>query len=173
MTQFIQQRYQNYQDNPKVMLDSLLNHFKRVIRLNRLVINDSHGDQILLTDPIAIKQATIHHFQNIAGSSHVFKDHTVEWAYWQPEYDPQAYIDFSIYNQFLNLPSLLEQLDIIHQLPNNKALNPSQISNEMLKHLDPSIQHKLWLLVKAVLTLNDISDQWKDAYLYPIPKSKE
>ena len=62
MTQFIQQRYQNYQDNPKVMLDSLLNHFKRVIRLNRLVINDSHGDQILLTDSEAIKQTTIHHF---------------------------------------------------------------------------------------------------------------
>ncbi len=25
MTKFIQQRYQNYQDNPKAMLDSLLN----------------------------------------------------------------------------------------------------------------------------------------------------
>ncbi len=155
------------------MLDSLLNHSKKVICLNHLVVKDSHDDQILLTDPAAIKQATIHHFQNVTGSSHVPKDHTIEWAHWQPEYALQAYIDSSIYSQFLDLLSLSEWLDIIYQLPNNKAPDPSQISNEMLKYLDSSIQHKLWLLVKAVLTLNDISDQWKEAYLYPIPKPKE
>src|SRR6266542_5301079 len=88
MTRFIQQRCQNYQDNPKAMLDSLLNHSKRVIRLDRLVVKDSYGDQILLTDPAAIKQATVHHFQNVTGSSHASKDHTVEWAQWQPEYAP-------------------------------------------------------------------------------------
>ena len=78
MTQFIQQRYQNYQDNPKVMLDSLINHSKRVIHLDRLVVKDSHGDQLLLTDPDAIKQATIHYFQNVASFSHTSKNHTVE-----------------------------------------------------------------------------------------------
>jgi len=73
----------------------------------------------------------------------------------------------------LDLLSISEWLEIIHQLPNNKASDPFQISNEMLKRLGSSIQHKLWLLVKAVLTLNDIPDQWKEAYLYPIPKPKE
>ena len=48
------------------------------------------------------------------------------------------YIDSSIYNNFLNLPLLSEWLETIHQLPNNKALDPFQISNEMLKHLGPS-----------------------------------
>ena len=62
MTQFIQQRYQDYQDNPKTMLDSLLNRSKRVIRFDRLVVKDLHDDQILFTDPDVIKQATIHHF---------------------------------------------------------------------------------------------------------------
>ncbi len=155
------------------MLDSLLNCSKRVIRLDHLVVKDSYDDQILLTDPDAIKQATIHHFQNVAGSLHTSKDHIVEWAHWQPEYAPRAYIDSSIYSQFLDLPSLSEWLDIIHQLPNNKAPGPFHISNEMLKHLGPSIQHKLWLLIKAILILNDIPDQWKEAYLYPIPKPKE
>ncbi len=88
------------------MLDSLLNCSKRVIRLDRLVINDSYSDHTFLTDPDAIKQAII-----------------------------------------------------LHQLSNNKTLDPFQISNEMLKHLGLSIQHKLWLLVKAVLTLNDIPNQ--------------
>src|SRR6266498_5859288 len=78
MMRFIQQRCQDYQDDPKVMLDSLLNRSKRVIRLDRLVVKDSQDDQILLTDPAAIKQATIYHFQNVAGSSHTPKDHTGE-----------------------------------------------------------------------------------------------
>ncbi len=82
MIQFIQQCCQDYQDNSKAMLDSLLNRFKRVIRLDYLVVNDSHGDHILLTDPDAIKQAIIYHFQNVAGSSHASKDHTVKWAQW-------------------------------------------------------------------------------------------
>jgi len=125
------------------MLDSLLNRSKRVIRLDCLVVKNSHSDQILLTDPDAIKQATIHHFQNVAGSSHAPKNYTIEWAQWQPEYAPRDYIDFFVYNQFFDLPSLSEWLDIIHQLPNNKALDPFQIFNEMLKHLGSSIQHKL------------------------------
>jgi len=141
------------------MLDSLLNCSKRVIRLDRLVINDSYSDHTFLTDPDAIKQAIIYHFQNVAGSSHTPKDHTVEWAQWQPKYASRAYIDSFIYSQFFDLPSLSEWLDIIHQLSNNKTLDPFQISNEMLKHLGLSIQHKLWLLVKAVLTLNDIPNQ--------------
>src|SRR6266498_3013712 len=98
MMRFIKKRCQDYQDNPKVMLDSLLNHSKRVIRLDRLVVKDSQGDQILLTDPAAIKQATTYHFQNVAGSSHALKDHTNEWAHWQMEYAPQDYVNSSIYN---------------------------------------------------------------------------
>ncbi len=98
MIRFIQQRCQDYQDNPKAMLNSLLNRSKRVIRLDRLVVKDSRGDQILLTDPAAIKQATIHHFQNVADSSHTPKDHTIEWAQWLPEYAPRDYINSSIYN---------------------------------------------------------------------------
>ncbi len=56
MIHFIQQRCQDYQDNSKAMLDFLLNHSKRVIRLDHLVVNDFHDDQILLTDPDAIKR---------------------------------------------------------------------------------------------------------------------
>src|SRR6266498_3906072 len=45
MTRFIQQRCQDFQDNPKAMLDSLLNRSKRVIRLDRLVVKDYKDDQ--------------------------------------------------------------------------------------------------------------------------------
>ena len=55
----------------------------------------------------------------------------------------------------MNPSTLTEWLSIIHQLPNDKATRPSQISNEMLKHLGPATHHHLWLLIKAVLRLND------------------
>ena len=60
MTKFIQQRYQNYQDNPKAMLDSLLNWSKRVIRLDYLVVKDHHNDHLLIIDPDTIKQTDLH-----------------------------------------------------------------------------------------------------------------
>jgi len=125
ITRFIQQRCQDYQDNPKAMLDSLLNRSKHVIHLDRLVVKDHHNDPILITDPDTIKQATVHHFQNVAGSLHMPKDQTFEWTQWLPEYAPRDYIDSLIYNQFLNLLSLPEWLEIIHQLLNHKALGPS------------------------------------------------
>ena len=55
----------------------------------------------------------------------------------------------------MDSPILTEWLNIIHQLPSNKATGSSQISNEMLKHLGPATNHHLWLLIKAVLRLND------------------
>ncbi len=53
------------------MLDFLLNRAKRIIHLNHLVVKDHHNDHILITDSDLIKQATVYHFQNVAGSSHM------------------------------------------------------------------------------------------------------
>ena len=73
----------------------------------------------------------------------------------------------------MNPPILKEWINIINQLPNDKAPGTSGITNEMLKHIGPATQHYLWLLVKACLKLNDIPQQWRLAYIYPIPKPKE
>jgi len=43
----------------------------------------------------------------------------------------------------------------------------------MLKHLGPSITYKLWILIRAVLSLNNIPTQWKEAYIYLILKPKK
>src|SRR6266542_5599325 len=66
----------------------------------------------------------------------------------------------------MNPPTLKEWINIINQLPNDKAPGTSGITNEMLKHIGPATQHYLWLLVKACL-------KWRLAYIYPIPKPKE
>ena len=43
----------------------------------------------------------------------------------------------------------------------------------MLKHLGPSAMNKLWIMISYYINTNDFSDQWKEAYIYPIPKPHE
>ena len=69
--------------------------------------------------------------------------------------------------------TLNEWLSIIHSLPNNKASGPSQISNEMLKHLGKNTSYAIWKLMCSCLQLKDIPDDWKVATIYPIPKPTE
>src|ERR1043165_3804507 len=68
------------------------------------------------------------------------------------------------------IPLLNEWHEVISNLPNYKATGPSKISNDMLKHLGPSAMNKLWIMISYCITTEDFPDQWKEAYVYPIPK---
>jgi Reverse transcriptase (RNA-dependent DNA polymerase). len=69
-------------------------------------------------------------------------------------------------------PTWDEWIDAISSLPLGKATGPSGISNEMLKHIDDSLQQVIWKLVCACLRNNSIPDAWRLANIYPIPKPK-
>src|SRR3989337_3029498 len=56
---------------------------------------------------------------------------------------------------------------------NNKAAGTSGISYEMIKHLGPITQQFLWKFVSDCISTTLIPDEWRDAYVYPIPKPKE
>jgi len=73
----------------------------------------------------------------------------------------------------MDLPKLNEWLEMLCQLPNHKAMRSSQIFNEILKHLGLNMNYKLWILIRAVLSLNNVLTQWKKAYIYPIFKPKK
>ncbi len=45
----------NYDDNPFQIINSLLNHSKRTIILDWLLVSDSQTGHVLLTDPTTIK----------------------------------------------------------------------------------------------------------------------
>jgi len=141
------------------MINSLLNWQKRVIKLDRLIIKDQDGQESLITDSSQIKNACNHHFQYVASSSHSHKKNLFEWSLWTKEYQPKDDINSDIYQSLIDSPTLTEWLHIIHQLPSNKATEPSQISNKMLKHLGSATHHHLWLLIKVVLHFNDFSTQ--------------
>src|SRR3954454_19867227 len=70
-------------------------------------------------------------------------------------------------------PTLDEWKQVISNLPNGKAAGPSGISNEMLKHLGNVMHIKLWELVKIILVVNEIPNDWREAVIYPIPKPSE
>ncbi|GBC25024.2 reverse transcriptase family protein [Rhizophagus irregularis DAOM 181602=DAOM 197198] len=119
----------------------------RSIVLNRvLVVIDSKPT--LLTDPLDIKQAAIkYHFQSVVTSPLVqyFSIDSFP-SRWQRAYTPISDID---------------------------SLWPSKISYEMLKHLTGEAFNLSLVLANACLIHGDISADWREALVYPIPKPHE
>src|SRR6266540_1319323 len=135
------------------------------------VANNNNYDKpnlpLSINDSEQVKTETIKHFQTIANSTHhPISNEDENWKLWQDEYHSQNHISSDIYRNLMNPPTLKEWINIINQLPNDKAPGTSGITNEMLKHIGPATQHYLWFLVKACL-------KWRLAYIYPIPKPKE
>ena len=124
----------------------------------------------MLTEPIDVNQAAIKHFQTAAGT---INEHRTIPQDWIEEYTPIAHIDELIYDPLTNEINHEEFLNIIAELPNNKACGPTTISNEMIKHFPESMLQLTRRLFNDCLRLNDIPNEWKNATIYPIPKPKE
>ncbi len=100
--QFTQQWCDNYQNDPKAMIDSLLNWHKRIIKLDRLIIKDQDDQKSLITDSSQIKDACNHHFQNVAGSSYSHKENSFEWSLWVNKYQLKDDINSDIYQSLMD-----------------------------------------------------------------------
>ncbi|GBC05522.1 hypothetical protein RclHR1_06260028 [Rhizophagus clarus] len=58
-------------------------------------------------------------------------------------------------------------------MPNGKAPGPSMITYEMLKHLGPTANALLLILIHKCFASADIPDLWRQAMVFPIPKPHE
>src|SRR6266498_2504579 len=67
-------------------------------------------------------------------------------------------------------PTWDEWLVSLQSLPNDKAAGPSKLHNEFYKHVGPSMKQLTWELAKMCFQLGYIPEDWKLAYIYPIPK---
>jgi len=83
------------------------------------------------------------------------------------------YMPISINNSLLIPPSFEEWMTHVRNSPNNKAAGTSGISYEMIKHLGLKTQQFLWKFVSDCITTTFIPDEWREAFVYPIPKPKE
>ncbi|CAI2200990.1 18693_t:CDS:1, partial [Funneliformis geosporum] len=64
------------------------------------------------------------------------------------------------YGNIMQPPTLEEWIAVISHLPNDKTSGPSDIHNEMIKHLGPIVQSLLWKLITMCFNLNDIPSEW-------------
>ena len=105
------------------------------------------------------------HYQTIAGGCH---GSVTLPSRWQKQYKPRDDIDRKIYQNLMAPPDLDEWNATIRSLPNDKAAGPSNISNEMLKHLGVHTNHALWQLARMCFTMTDIPQEWRQATIYLI-----
>jgi len=169
MKTFIEKRCDDYRNDKHAMLTSALSRSRRTIVLDRIVINQAQGP-ILITEGDKIAIHVNNHFQTIAGGRH---GPVTLPPRWQQQYKPKDEIDSRIYQSLMAPPDLDEWNATIKSLPNDKATGPSNISNEMLKHLGVHTNHALWQLARMCFTMADIPQEWRQATIYPIPKPME
>lgn len=90
--------------------------------------------------------------------------------YWKDIYTLDNSINSTIYNDLLAPLSDTEWTSTIKALPNGKAMEPSGISYEMLKHIGEAASNYLRSIVASCFETSLIPNQWKYAHIYPIPK---
>ncbi|GBC19841.1 reverse transcriptase, putative [Rhizophagus irregularis DAOM 181602=DAOM 197198] len=119
----------------------------------------------------AIDQAVVEHFQNcvpiISTPPSSIQDLPDRWS---NAYASLADVSPAIFDSLMDPPTLDEWSSTISFMPNDKAPGPSMISYEMLKHLDPSASALLFNLICACLSDANISNLWRQATVFPIPK---
>ncbi|CAJ0865955.1 14564_t:CDS:2 [Entrophospora sp. SA101] len=117
--------------NQSHMINTFLERNKRRIVIDR-VMKKQKDQQILITDPDEIKYITNEHFQTCPGGTHIQKEIPDTR---KEQYTPLTAINPIIYKYLMTKPTYNELLDVLKQLPNDKASGPSAITNKMLKNL--------------------------------------
>jgi len=92
---------------------------------------------------------------------------------WIDQFAPKEYVDADWYWSVMTPPTWEEWLATLQSLPNDKAYGPSKLHNEFYKHAGLSTKKLTWILAKMCFQQGIIPDEWKLAYIYPIPKPTE
>jgi hypothetical protein len=166
---YINKRCDDLITNQKGMISSILERKHRKIVLDRVLV-EKNGMKELIVDPEQIDEHINEHFQKVAGGINELK---VLNNTWKRQYTPKENISERWYDSVMSPPTFDEWKRVLLDLPNGKAAGPSGISNEMLKHLGNEMHRKLWELIKVILVVNEIPNDWREAVIYPIPKPSE
>ncbi|GBB83923.1 hypothetical protein RclHR1_10590005 [Rhizophagus clarus] len=143
----IESRDHNFDTDISSFINSTLSRSHRRIVLDRVFIDHLTAPQ-LLTDLKDISDAVVDHFQNAVPIKSTPPSHISALPdRMHSEYSPMDNVSPDIYGSLLSPPSLEEWLTIISSMPNDKAPGLSMITYEMLKHLGPTTNSLLLILI--------------------------
>ncbi|GBB84734.1 hypothetical protein RclHR1_11300003 [Rhizophagus clarus] len=140
---------QNFDTDISSFINSALSYSRHQIVLDRVFIDYPTAPQ-LLTDPKDISDAVV--ALSVLTMDAISPD---------------------IYETLLSPPSLEEWLSTVSSMSNGKAPGPSMITYEMLKHLGPTTNFLLLILICKYFASADIPDLWRQAMVFPISKPHE
>ncbi|GBB94895.1 hypothetical protein RclHR1_24350003 [Rhizophagus clarus] len=169
----LETRDQNFDTDISSFINSALSRSRHHIVLDRVFVDHPTTPQ-LLTDPKDVSDAVVNHFQHAVPIKSTPPSHISALPdRWCSAYSPMDTVSPDIYNSLLSPPSLEEWLSTVSSMPNGKAPGLSMITYEMLKHLGPTTNSLLLLLIRKCFASADIPDLWCQAMVFPIPKPHE
>ena len=90
---------------------------------------------------------------------------------WKEKYEPLDFIDNTYFADIMDPIQSEEWIDVLHDLPNEKAAGYSKISYEMIKYGSSILKEVLTIFLDICLKIENIPNhQWNKAIIYPIPK---
>jgi ribonuclease HI/endonuclease/exonuclease/phosphatase family metal-dependent hydrolase len=150
------------------MIDSILEREKKVITLDRCIIKDNSGDEILITEKEEVLKAVKDHFDKLSNTA--IKPTAQLEREWTEEYEPLEQVEDDYFVDIMDPITPAEWAEVLHTLPTGKAAGPSKISYEMIKNSSKKFKDILRRFYDLCLQINDLPNQWNQAIVYPIPK---
>lgn len=169
ITDAISKRQQDLEFDKKHMIDNVMEREFKKINIDRLITQDTDGDELLITDEKEIKRLVADHFQNCAGSINHEKEITPEWI---DEYRPKEDISTSIYDSVMVPITIEELIETAKSLPGKKATGPTGIAYEDIKLTIEPLKELLQEIFNEILETGELPKDWLRAHIYPIPKPK-
>jgi len=166
----IERRWEDLKDNPKRMINSVLDRPRKSIVMDHLIEETSDGNTHIVTEGETIKSIVKGHFHDWTRKRDTNR---VLLAKWEKYYTPISSVDHAWYHKLGREVDIEELRESIYALPNKKAPGQSNLQYEWFKNLPTAGIEVLRKIINDAIFLNDIPTEWKKGFIYPIPKTAD
>ncbi|CAG8834595.1 9417_t:CDS:2 [Gigaspora margarita] len=136
---YIEKRYNNFTNNTKKMINSILQRHKALV-----IINSIAYENYMITDPKEIKQTKYNPKNEEA------------WANWKKVYKSKEVISSSWYEELEKQITIKELEETIKEALTKKATGPQTILNKMIKRTNKKARSKILEIMNICLMLQTI-----------------
>ena len=166
----IERRWEDLKDNPKRMINSVLDRPRKSIVMDRLIEETSDGNTHIVTEGETIKTIVKDHFHDWTRKRDTNR---ILLAKWKKFYTPISSVNHEWYHELGREVDIEELRETISTLPNKKAPGQSNLQYEWFKHLPTVGIEVLRKIINDAIFLNNIPTEWKRGFIYPIPKTAD